>query len=99
MFNLFKKRQDKKSDFELEDDDDDQPDSSLIEGLRLHLSRMIVYAESADVKLQREVSILQTSLFYYLFFTSVACLLSLSAAVLLSLSVCLCVLLLNYSFS
>ena len=56
MFNMFKKKQDKKSDFELEDDEDDQPDSGLVQSLQLHLSRMIVYAESADPKLQREVS-------------------------------------------
>ena len=56
MFNIFKKKQEKKSDFELEDDEDDQPDSGYVQSLQLHLSRMIVYAESADPKLQREVS-------------------------------------------
>ena len=56
MFNMFKKKQDKKSDFELEDDDDEPAESPLLKNLQLHLSRMIVYAESADIKLQREVS-------------------------------------------
>ena len=53
---MFKKKQDKKSDFELEDDDDEPAESPLLKNLQLHLSRMIVYAESADIKLQREVS-------------------------------------------
>jgi hypothetical protein len=56
MFNLFKKKQDKKSDFELEDDEDSQQDSGLVKSLQLHLSRLIAYAESADIILQREVA-------------------------------------------
>jgi hypothetical protein len=56
MFSLFKKRDEKKSDFELEDDDDDESDAGFTKSLQLNLSRLIVYAESADVKLQREVT-------------------------------------------
>ena len=55
MFSMFKKKQDKKSDFELEDDDDAEDDDEFTNSLKLNLSRLIVYAESADVKLQREV--------------------------------------------
>jgi hypothetical protein len=55
MFSLFKKRDEKKSDFELEDDEDDESDTGFTKSLQLNLSRLIVYAESADVKLQREV--------------------------------------------
>jgi hypothetical protein len=57
MFSLFKKRDEKKSDFELEDDDDDESDTGFTKSLQLNLSRLIVYAESADVKLQREVTL------------------------------------------
>ena len=49
-----KKKTEKKSDFEIEDSDDNE-DVEFIKSLRLHLSRLIVYAESADIKLQREV--------------------------------------------
>jgi hypothetical protein len=56
MFSFFKKKQEKKSDFELEDDDEQQ-DEGLVNSLKLHLSRLIAYAESADIKLQREVRI------------------------------------------
>jgi hypothetical protein len=55
MFSMFRKKQDKKSDFELEDDDDAEVDSEFVKSLQLNLSRLIVYAESADVVLQREV--------------------------------------------
>lgn len=57
MFSMFRKKQDKKSDFELEDDDDAAVDSEFVKSLQLNLSRLIVYAESADVVLQREVII------------------------------------------
>lgn len=53
MFN--KKKQDKKSDFVIEDDEKPD-DSAFLRSLQVNLSRMIVYAESADVKLQREVA-------------------------------------------
>ncbi len=56
MFQFLKKKQEKKSDFELEDDDEPQ-DGGLVNSLKLHLSRLIAYAESADIKLQREVCI------------------------------------------
>ena len=55
MLSMFRKKQDKKSDFELEDDDDAEVDSEFVKSLQLNLSRLIVYAESADVVLQREV--------------------------------------------
>lgn len=55
MFSMFRKKQDKKSDFELEDDDNAEVDSEFVKSLQLNLSRLIVYAESADVVLQREV--------------------------------------------
>jgi hypothetical protein len=55
MFSIFRKKQDKKSDFELENDDDAEVDSEFVKSLQLNLSRLIVYAESADVVLQREV--------------------------------------------
>ena len=57
MFSMFRKKQDKKSDFELEDEDDAEVDTEFIKSLQLNLSRLIVYAESADVVLQREVII------------------------------------------
>lgn len=57
MFSMFRKKQDKKSDFELEDEDDAEVDTEFVKSLRLNLSRLIVYAESADVVLQREVTI------------------------------------------
>lgn len=57
MFNNFfgSKKKEEKSDFEIVDDDDDA-DESYVENLKLNLSRMIVYADSADIKLQREVA-------------------------------------------
>jgi hypothetical protein len=57
MMNLFrsKKPQDKKSDFEIEDEHDEE-DSAFIQSLQVNLSRLIVYAESADTVLQREVA-------------------------------------------
>jgi hypothetical protein len=51
--NWFKKKPEKKSDFEIEEEEEE--DEGLIKSLKLHLSRLIAYAESADVKLQREV--------------------------------------------
>ena len=57
MFSMFRKKQDKKSDFELEDEDDAEVDTKFVKSLQLNLSRLIVYAESADVVLQREVTI------------------------------------------
>ena len=57
MFSMFRKKQDKKSDFELEDEDDAEVDTEFVKSLQLNLSRLIVYAESADVVLQREVTI------------------------------------------
>ncbi|KAJ1398716.1 hypothetical protein B484DRAFT_406558 [Ochromonadaceae sp. CCMP2298] len=45
----------KKSDFEVEPDDEEK-DSAFLRSLQLHLSRLIAYAESADVTLQREVA-------------------------------------------
>lgn len=53
--NLFRKAPSKKSEFEI-DDDDDEKDSAFLESLRINLSRLIAYAESADPKLQREVA-------------------------------------------
>lgn len=74
--NLFRRKETKKSDFEIEEDDEEQgasyktappndfpscsqmcfiTDSAFIRSLQLNLSRLIAYAESADVKLQREV--------------------------------------------
>lgn len=60
MFSMFRKKQDKKSDFELEDEDDAEVDTEFVKSLQLNLSRLIVYAESADVVLQREVTIICT---------------------------------------
>lgn len=57
MFNLFtKKKSQKKSDFEIEEDDVDEVDSVFLNSLKVNLSRLIVYAESAEVSLQREVA-------------------------------------------
>lgn len=53
MFNFFKKE--KKSEFVIEDDDNVETENFL-NILRIQLSRLIVYAESADVTLQREVA-------------------------------------------
>jgi len=47
----------KGSDFVLEDEEDNgEEESAFIESLRLHLVRLIAYAESAEVRLQREVA-------------------------------------------
>lgn len=54
---LFKKKQpveEKKSDFEIEEYDEE--DDSYIQSLKVNLSRLIAYAESADSRLQREVA-------------------------------------------
>lgn len=48
-----------KSDFVIEDDDEEeegQEQSQFMESLKLNLSRLIAYADSADIKLQREVA-------------------------------------------
>jgi hypothetical protein len=50
-----KPAQDKKSDFKIEEDDEE--DSQFLKSLQINLSRLIAYAESADISLQREVSI------------------------------------------
>ena len=51
-----KKKEDKKgSDFEIEGEEEDEADAAWCKSLRVNLSRLIVYAESADVRLQREV--------------------------------------------
>ena len=52
---MFKKKEEKKSDFII-DDNDDNDESGFIEQLRLNLSRLIIYAGSADVPLQKEVA-------------------------------------------
>lgn len=57
MLNFFKgKKDDKKSDFVIEEDDGDDTESPFIKSMQVNLSRLIVYAESADVTLQREVA-------------------------------------------
>lgn len=57
MKNWFKsKPEEKKSDYEIEYSDDDNEDDEYIQQLRVNLSRLIVYAESADHTLQREVA-------------------------------------------
>jgi len=51
--------EEKGSDFVIEDDDEEdkyQPNSAFMENLRLNMSKMIAYAQSADVVLQREVA-------------------------------------------
>jgi hypothetical protein len=46
-----------KSDFVIEEDDEDRkPNSAFMENLKLNMSKMIAYAQSADVVLQREVA-------------------------------------------
>ena len=56
MLNFFKgKKDDKKSDFVIEEDAEDA-ESPFIKSMQVNLSRLIVYAESADVTLQREVA-------------------------------------------
>jgi len=56
MFSMFKsKKEEKKSDFIIEDDDLND-ESSWIDQLTINLSRLIIYAESADVSLQKEVA-------------------------------------------
>lgn len=54
LFGSKKVPEDTKSDFVIEDDEDQ--DSAFIKSLRLNMSRMIAYAESADTVLQREVA-------------------------------------------
>lgn len=78
--NLFKRKECKKSEFEIEEDDEEKgkylshilltqrmnttnlhpnvtfADSEFVKSLHVNLSRLIAYAESADIKLQREVS-------------------------------------------
>ncbi len=56
-----KKAEEKKSDFVIESSDEDendkyQPNSAFMENLKLNMSKMIAYAQSADVVLQREVA-------------------------------------------
>jgi len=53
---IFGRRSEEKkgSDFVLEEDDEEN--SAFVSSLRLHLARLIAYAESADVKLQRDVA-------------------------------------------
>jgi len=61
---FFKRKKQMKDDekFVIEDDDDDDDvgakgdDGELVSALRLNLSRLIAYAESADPTLQREVA-------------------------------------------
>lgn len=48
-----KTAEEKKSDFKIEDEDEE--DDAYIKSLQINLSRLIAYAESADVQLQREV--------------------------------------------
>jgi hypothetical protein len=68
-----KPAQDKKSDFKIEDDDEEGrlsrfstvrnsslmcavvADSAFLKSLQINLSRLIAYAQSADIGLQREV--------------------------------------------
>mmetsp|Transcript_20177 Transcript_20177/g.34020 ORF Transcript_20177/g.34020 Transcript_20177/m.34020 type:complete len:296 (-) Transcript_20177:199-1086(-) len=50
------KPEEKKSDIEIEYSDEDEEDDAYVQQLRVNLSRLIVYAESADHSLQREVA-------------------------------------------
>ena len=61
MLNFFtkKKSQDKKSDFEIEEPFPE--DSAFLNSLQVNLSRLIFYAESADVSLQREAYTILTN--------------------------------------
>lgn len=55
MLSFFKKKENEhKSDYVIEYEDDHDSES-YIHSLKINLSRLIIYAESADVKLQREV--------------------------------------------
>jgi hypothetical protein len=55
LSSFFRKKENEcKSDFVIEENDGDNEDS-LVSNLRVNLSRLIYYAESADTKLQREV--------------------------------------------
>lgn len=63
MFNLFRKKEDKKSDFVIEDDKEEN--DGIMKSLQVNLSRLIAYAESADIKLQREVSVLYYTYFHF----------------------------------
>jgi hypothetical protein len=59
MLGLFKKKkpQEKKgSDYTIESDDEKEEDTGFLQSLKVNLSRMITYAECADVALQREVA-------------------------------------------
>lgn len=58
MFSLFGRKsasQEKKSDFKIEEDENEEEDSVFVKSLQVNLSRLIAYAESADFTLQREV--------------------------------------------
>lgn len=55
LFGTRKREEKKESDFVIEDDEGDES-GTFIESLRKNLTRLIVYAESADVKLQRDVA-------------------------------------------
>lgn len=57
MMSMFKKtgsQKETKSDFKIEDDDGEE-ESVFMNSLKVNLSRLIAYAESADTQLQREV--------------------------------------------
>ena len=58
MLNMFKKKPvEEKSDYVIEEDETNaEDDDRYINSLKINLSRMIHYAESADVKLQKEVA-------------------------------------------
>ncbi len=60
---LFKKKApaDKKSDYKIEEDEEE--DSAFVKSLQVNLTRLISYAQSADSKLQREVTSYSTSWF------------------------------------
>ena len=56
MLSFFKKKENEhKSDYVIEYEEDEHDSESYIHSLKINLSRLIIYAESADVKLQREV--------------------------------------------
>jgi len=52
---LFGRQEEKKSDFEIVSDDEEES-SDFVESLKVNLTRLIAYAQSADVVLQREVA-------------------------------------------
>ena len=58
MMNMFKKKPaEEKSDYVIEEDEKNaEDDDRYVNNLKINLSRMIHYAESADVKLQKEVA-------------------------------------------